>query len=138
MVLFFVLLIQMDPERDRKVSEHVLRMHRYRNPGEQDGEGVGVASQETAKPLSLFFFLLPSSPPFSFFSLSSSYSPLSPALPFGGFADMLGTGSFDVEEEEEEDTPIFEKHNKMLHGRDRGCVPVMFDRICCDGCSLGK
>ena len=28
----------MDPESDRKISEHVLRMHRYRNPGEQDGE----------------------------------------------------------------------------------------------------
>ena len=31
---------QMDPDHDRKVSEHVLRMHRYRNPGEQDGEGL--------------------------------------------------------------------------------------------------
>ncbi len=30
----------MEPEHDRKVSEHVLRMHRYRNPGEQDGEGM--------------------------------------------------------------------------------------------------
>ena len=30
----------MDPEHDRKISEHVLRMHRYRNPGEQDGEGA--------------------------------------------------------------------------------------------------
>jgi len=28
----------MEPESDRKISEHVLRMHRYRNPGEQDGE----------------------------------------------------------------------------------------------------
>ena len=30
----------MDPENDRQISEHVLRMHRYRAPGEQDGEGV--------------------------------------------------------------------------------------------------
>ena len=30
----------MDPEHDRKISEHVLRIHRYRNPGEQDGEGT--------------------------------------------------------------------------------------------------
>ena len=29
----------MDPDNDRKISEHVLRMHRYRNPGEQDGTG---------------------------------------------------------------------------------------------------
>ena len=28
----------MDPDTDRKISEHVLRMHRYRNPGEQDGD----------------------------------------------------------------------------------------------------
>lgn len=32
----------MDPERDKRISDHVLRMHRYRNPGEQDGEGVVV------------------------------------------------------------------------------------------------
>ena len=30
---------QMDPDNDRQISEHVLRMHRYRTPGEQDGEG---------------------------------------------------------------------------------------------------
>ena len=29
----------MDPDHDRRVSDHVLRMHRYRNEGEQDGEG---------------------------------------------------------------------------------------------------
>ena len=28
----------MDPENDRMISEHVLRMHQYRNPGEQDGD----------------------------------------------------------------------------------------------------
>ena len=31
--------IKMDPDNDRQISEHVLRMHRYRTPGEQDGEG---------------------------------------------------------------------------------------------------
>ncbi|CAI8024024.1 DNA replication licensing factor MCM3 [Geodia barretti] len=36
--LIFVVLDEMDPEQDRRISEHVLRMHRYRNPGEQDGE----------------------------------------------------------------------------------------------------
>lgn len=29
----------MDPENDRKISDHVLRIHRYRNPNEQDGDG---------------------------------------------------------------------------------------------------
>ena len=33
--LIFVVLDEMDPEQDRRISEHVLRMHRYRNPGEQ-------------------------------------------------------------------------------------------------------
>ena len=31
--------LQMDPDHDRQISEHVLRMHRYRKPGEQEGEG---------------------------------------------------------------------------------------------------
>ena len=35
-----IIMLQMDPEHDRKISEHVLRIHRYRNPGEQDGEGT--------------------------------------------------------------------------------------------------
>ena len=90
----------MDPEHDRKVSEHVLRMHRYRNPGEQDGEGM--------KPVLIF-------------GTVNFYPYFSPALPLGGFADMLGTGSLGLQEDEEEkeDTPIFEKHDKMLHGKDR-------------------
>lgn len=33
--LIFVVLDEMDPDHDRRISDHVLRMHRYRNPGEQ-------------------------------------------------------------------------------------------------------
>lgn len=77
--IIFIVLDQMDPEHDRKISEHVLRIHRYRNPGEQDGE----------------------------------------ALPLGGEMDTLGTGDID-QEEEKDDTPIFEKHDNLLHGRSRG------------------
>ncbi len=33
--LLFIVLDQMDPDSDREISEHVLRMHRYRAPGEQ-------------------------------------------------------------------------------------------------------
>lgn len=29
----------MDPEHDRQISDHVLRMHCYRGSGEQDGDG---------------------------------------------------------------------------------------------------
>ena len=32
----------MDPELDRNISDHVLRMHRYRSPNEQDGDGRTV------------------------------------------------------------------------------------------------
>ena len=61
-----------------RISEHVLRMHRYRNPGEQDGE----------------------------------------ALPMGGSDQVLVTGDGEGRREEEEvDTPIFEKHDHLLHGK---------------------
>jgi len=36
--LLFIVLDNMEPESDRKISEHVLRMHKYRTPGEQDGD----------------------------------------------------------------------------------------------------
>lgn len=38
--LLFIMLDQMDPEQDREISEHVLRMHRYRDPRELDGAGM--------------------------------------------------------------------------------------------------
>eukprot|EP00112_Aurelia_sp_Birch-Aquarium-sp1_P000473 Seg1044.9 transcript_id=Seg1044.9/GoldUCD/mRNA.D3Y31 product="Maternal DNA replication licensing factor mcm3" protein_id=Seg1044.9/GoldUCD/D3Y31 len=36
--LLFIVLDQMDPESDKKISDHVLRMHKYRTTGEQDGD----------------------------------------------------------------------------------------------------
>ncbi|XP_074542042.1 DNA replication licensing factor MCM3 [Halichoeres trimaculatus] len=38
--LLFIVLDQMDPEQDREISEHVLRMHRYRDPREQEGAAM--------------------------------------------------------------------------------------------------
>lgn len=73
--LLFIVLDQMDPENDRQISEHVLRMHRYRAPGEQDGE----------------------------------------ALPFAMGTDTLATRDPDLEDEDEE-THVFEKHDRLLHG----------------------
>uniref|UniRef100_A0A8C5QKZ0 DNA replication licensing factor MCM3 n=1 Tax=Leptobrachium leishanense TaxID=445787 RepID=A0A8C5QKZ0_9ANUR len=35
--LLFIVLDQMDADSDRQIADHVLRMHRYRTPGEQDG-----------------------------------------------------------------------------------------------------
>ena len=37
--LLFIVLDKMDPESDRMISNHVLKMHRYRAAGEQDGDG---------------------------------------------------------------------------------------------------
>ena len=76
--LLFIVLDKSDPEHDREISEHVLRMHRYRNPGEQDGE----------------------------------------ALAWTSATDLLSTADPDVEqpEDDEDDTPIFEKNDRLLHG----------------------
>ncbi|XP_056125445.1 DNA replication licensing factor MCM3 [Rhinichthys klamathensis goyatoka] len=40
--LLFIMLDQMDPEQDREVSDHVLRIHRYRDPHEQDGAALAL------------------------------------------------------------------------------------------------
>ncbi len=41
--IIFVVLDEMDPDSDRRISEHVLRMHRYRNPAEQvRGGGISM------------------------------------------------------------------------------------------------
>lgn len=40
--LLFIVLDQMDPEQDREISEHVLRMHRYRDPREQEGAAMAL------------------------------------------------------------------------------------------------
>ncbi|XP_054104643.1 LOW QUALITY PROTEIN: DNA replication licensing factor MCM3-like [Callithrix jacchus] len=42
--LLFIMLDQMDPEQDREISDHVLRMHHYRAPGEQDGDAMPLGS----------------------------------------------------------------------------------------------
>uniref|UniRef100_A0A8C1A4R3 DNA replication licensing factor MCM3 n=1 Tax=Cyprinus carpio carpio TaxID=630221 RepID=A0A8C1A4R3_CYPCA len=40
--LLFIMLDQMDPEYDREISDHVLRIHRYRDPHEQDGAALAL------------------------------------------------------------------------------------------------
>lgn len=40
--LLFIVLDVMDPEHDARIAEHVLRMHRYRSAGEQDGEPIRI------------------------------------------------------------------------------------------------
>lgn len=74
--LLFIMLDKMDPESDREIADHVVRMHRYRKPGEMDGE----------------------------------------PLPIHTAADFLSTKDPDAEEQEEENTPIYEKFDALLHG----------------------
>ncbi|KAB0800493.1 hypothetical protein PPYR_06233 [Photinus pyralis] len=42
--LLFVMLDTVDPKLDGQISEHVVRVHRYRNPLEQDGEVLPMGS----------------------------------------------------------------------------------------------
>ncbi|KAL1022690.1 hypothetical protein UPYG_G00031070 [Umbra pygmaea] len=42
--LLFIVLDQTDADSDREISEHVLRMHRYRTPGEQEGTAMSLGS----------------------------------------------------------------------------------------------
>uniref|UniRef100_A0A8C9K091 DNA replication licensing factor MCM3 n=1 Tax=Panthera tigris altaica TaxID=74533 RepID=A0A8C9K091_PANTA len=74
--LLFIMLDQMDPEQDREISDHVLRMHRYRAPGEQDGD----------------------------------------AMPLGSAVDILATDDPNLNQEDQQDTQIYEKHDNLLHG----------------------
>lgn len=46
--LLFIVLDQMDPEQDREISDHVLRMHRYRDPREQEGAGTPGSSKRVS------------------------------------------------------------------------------------------
>ena len=43
--LLFVMLDIVDSEQDQIISDHVVRMHRYRSPTEQDGEALPLGSK---------------------------------------------------------------------------------------------
>ncbi|TVY83756.1 DNA replication licensing factor mcm3 [Lachnellula suecica] len=45
--LLFIVTDDIDDARDREISEHVLRMHRYRQPGTEEGAPVREQSQQT-------------------------------------------------------------------------------------------
>lgn len=77
--LLFVLLDKADVENDRKIADHVVRMHRYRSPKEQDGEVLSIAAD----------------------------------------AEVLTTKDLEGGEDEDEETPIYEKYDALLHGNSR-------------------
>jgi len=74
----FIMLDNIDVDTDRKISDHVVRMHRYRGPNEQDGDVLAI----------------------------------------DGDADILTTKDLEANQEEEE-TPIWEKYDALLHGNSR-------------------
>ena len=45
--LLFVVTDDIEDQRDRQISEHVLRMHRYRQPGTEEGAPVREQEQQT-------------------------------------------------------------------------------------------
>lgn len=77
--LLFIMVDNIDTENDRKIADHVIRMHRYRNPREQDGEVLSIAAD----------------------------------------ADSLTTKDFDNDQNEDEQAPIYEKYDALLHGNSR-------------------
>merc|ERR1712001_623802 len=75
--LLFILLDTIDVDTDRKIADHVVRVHRYRNPREVDGEVTQINSG----------------------------------------ADELSTAA--KESSEVKETPMWEKHDNLLHGGQR-------------------
>ncbi|KAI1289733.1 DNA replication licensing factor Mcm3 [Halotydeus destructor] len=74
--LLFIILDKHERESDENIADHVVRMHRYRSPNEQDGEPLPIVTS----------------------------------------ADFLTTKDLDNIEEDDQETPIYEKYNNLLHG----------------------
>jgi len=76
----FIMLDTIDVDTDRKIADHVVRMHRYRRPEEQDGQVLSIAAD----------------------------------------AEVLTTKDLsDKAADDEEETPIYEKYDALLHGNSR-------------------
>merc|ERR1711915_807834 len=75
----FIMLDTIDVDSDRKIADHVVRMHRYRNPQEQDGQVLSIAAD----------------------------------------AEVLTTKDLVENNDDEGETPIYEKYDALLHGNSR-------------------
>ena len=73
----------MDLDHDRRIADHVLRMHRFCNPREKEGEPMTLGGGEEV------------------------------------LTTTIGGGE---ESHEQEDTPVYDKHDHMLHGEDHRLV----------------
>ncbi|KER34178.1 hypothetical protein T265_00045 [Opisthorchis viverrini] len=92
--LLFIILDKADPETDRAIAEHVLRMHRYRGPREQEGEALPLQNMARL--------------------LSTGTDPLSAAAQDEADEDDSGTRQRDEDQ-------VYEPHNDLLQpGRGRG------------------
>jgi len=75
----FIMLDTIAVDSDRKIADHVVRMHRYRNPREQDGQVLMTDAD----------------------------------------AEVLSTRDVNEGNEEDGDTPVYEKYDALLHGNSR-------------------
>jgi len=75
----FIMLDTIDVDSDRKIADHVVRMHRYRDPKEADGQVLEMQAD----------------------------------------ADVLSTRDLTESNTEDEETPIYEKYDALLHGNSR-------------------
>lgn len=93
--LLFVITDDTDEKRDRAISEHVLRMHRYLQPGVEEGESFCLFA----------FNLRP--------LIACSRFPGTPAVE--NLVQHLDVGG-DEQDARSNETPVFEKFNPLLHG----------------------
>ena len=75
----FIMLDTIDVDSDRKIADHVVRMHRYRDPKEADGQVLETQAE----------------------------------------ADVLSTRDLADSTTEDEETPMYEKYDALLHGNSR-------------------
>lgn len=75
----FIMLDTIDVDSDRKIADHVVRMHRYRDPKESDGQVLETQAE----------------------------------------ADVLSTRDLADSTTEDEETPMYEKYDALLHGNSR-------------------
>merc|ERR1711934_1039333 len=75
----FIMLDTIDVDSDRKIADHVVRMHRYRDPKEADGQVLQTQAE----------------------------------------ADVLSTRDLTESTTEDEETPVYEKYDALLHGNSR-------------------
>ncbi|KAH8861674.1 Zygotic DNA replication licensing factor mcm3 [Schistosoma japonicum] len=105
--LLFIVLDKADPDSDRTIAEHVLKIHRYRGPGEQEGEAL---------PLQCGMHLL-----------TTGADPLT-TISQGDHDDDDVDGG-DISRRQQEEDQVYEQHNEFLipsRGRKQDQLTIKF------------